>query len=85
MIHPGFPPRPIPPVGVIPQLPRPPVPGIRSVPPIVTPMVRPVVPIVPPTEKPQTTVYIGKIAPTVDNEFLLSVLRVTLLSCYYML
>ncbi|KAG1326967.1 RNA-binding protein 25 [Cocos nucifera] len=75
MIHPGFPPRPIPPVGVIPQLPRPPVPGIRGVPPIVTPMVRPVVPIVPPTEKPQTTVYVGKIAPTVDNEFLLSVLR----------
>lgn len=75
MIRPGFPPRPIPPVGVIPQLPRPPIPGIRGVPPIVTPMVRPVVPVVPPTEKPQTTVYVGKIAPTVDNEFLLSLLR----------
>ncbi|XP_020114093.1 uncharacterized protein LOC109728152 [Ananas comosus] len=75
MMRPGFPPRPIPSVGVIPQLPRPPVPGIRGVPPIVTPSVRPVVPIVAPAEKPQTTVYVGKISPSVDNEFLLSLLR----------
>ncbi|XP_073118036.1 RNA-binding motif protein 25 isoform X2 [Elaeis guineensis] len=75
MIRPGFPPRPIPPIGMIPQLPRPPVTGIRGVPPIVTPVVRPVVPVVAPTEKPQTTAYVGKIALTVDDEFLLSLLR----------
>ncbi|KAG1364082.1 RNA-binding protein 25-like [Cocos nucifera] len=75
MIHPGFPPRPIRPIGVISQLPRAPVPGIRGVPPIVTPVVRPVAPVVAPTEKPQTTVYVGKIALTVDDEFLLSLLR----------
>ncbi|XP_073001183.1 RNA-binding motif protein 25 isoform X1 [Typha latifolia] len=72
MFRPGFPPRPIPPMGVIP---RPPIPGIRGIPPVVTPAVRPVIPIVPPAEKPQTTVYVGKIASTVDNEFLLSILR----------
>ncbi|OMO52786.1 hypothetical protein COLO4_36971 [Corchorus olitorius] len=35
---------------------------------------RPHIPGVP-AEKPQTTVYIGKIAPTVDNDFMLSILR----------
>ncbi|ONK56510.1 uncharacterized protein A4U43_C10F9550 [Asparagus officinalis] len=73
MIRPGFPPRPLPQMGVIPQILRPPIPGIRG-PPVVSPVVRPVVPAVA-TEKPQTTVYVSKIAPTVDNDFLLSLLR----------
>lgn len=76
MVRPGFAPRPMPPMGVIPQIPRPPIPGIRGIPPVVTPMVRPLVPAVVATEKPQTTVYVSKIAPTVDNEFLLSLLRI---------
>ncbi|XP_074580324.1 RNA-binding motif protein 25-like isoform X2 [Curcuma longa] len=75
MIRPGFPLRPIPPNGVIPAVPRPPIPGIRGVPPVATPIVRPIVPIVAPVEKPQTTVYVGKIAATIENEFLLSILR----------
>ncbi|XXG55326.1 hypothetical protein AAC387_Pa03g3023 [Persea americana] len=75
MIRPPFPPRPPAAIGVIPPLSRPPVPTIRGAPPIVTPVVRPVIPIVPPTEKPQTTVYVGKIAATVENDFLLSLLR----------
>ncbi|KAJ4961660.1 hypothetical protein NE237_021570 [Protea cynaroides] len=73
MVRPTFPPRPPGVVGVLPPLSRPPVPGIR--PPIVPPVVRPVVSIVPPTEKPQTTVYVGKIAATVENDFMLSLLR----------
>ncbi|XP_068638198.1 RNA-binding motif protein 25-like isoform X2 [Aristolochia californica] len=64
---PVFPPRP--------PLTQPPIPGIRGVPPIVTPVIRPVVPIVALPEKPQTTVYVGKIAPTVENDFLLSLLQ----------
>ncbi|XP_077237741.1 RNA-binding motif protein 25-like isoform X2 [Tasmannia lanceolata] len=75
MVRPGFPPRLPPAIGPIPPLSRPPVPGIRGVPPIASPVIRPLVPIVPPTEKPQTTVYVGKIAPTVENDFLLSILR----------
>lgn len=80
MMRPGFPPRPIPPAGVIPQIPRPPIPSIRGVPPVVTPVIRPFIPIVAPAEKPQTTVYVGKIASTVENEFLLSILTVRYLS-----
>ena len=76
MVRPSFPPRPLTPMGVIPQIPRPPIPGVRGIPPVVTSVVRPVVPAVAATEKPQTTVYIGKIAPTVNNDFLLSLLRV---------
>lgn len=72
MFRPGFTPRPMPPLGVISQLPRPPIPGVR---PSVTPVARPLGPIAAPPEKPQTTVYVGKIAPTVDNDFLLSILR----------
>lgn len=75
MIRPAFPPRPPGVVGMLPPLSRPPVPGIRGVAPVVPPGVRPVVPIVAPTEKPQTTVYVGKIA-TVENDFMLSLLRV---------
>ena len=77
MVRPGYPPRPLPPMGVIPQIPRPPILGVRGIPSVVTPVVRPLVPAVAATEKPQTTVYVGKIAPTVDNDFLLSLLRVS--------
>ncbi|KAL5974477.1 hypothetical protein ACLOJK_031142 [Asimina triloba] len=73
MVRPTFPPRPPAAIGAIPPLSRPPVPGIR--PPIVPPVIRPVVPIVATTEKPQTTVYVGKISSTVENEFLLSLLQ----------
>ncbi|OVA18547.1 RNA recognition motif domain [Macleaya cordata] len=75
MVRPAFPPRPPGAIGVLPPLSRPPVPGIRGVPPIIQPVVRPLVPIVAPTEKPQTTVYVGKIASTVENDFMLSLLR----------
>uniref|UniRef100_A0A0E0E9E2 PWI domain-containing protein n=1 Tax=Oryza meridionalis TaxID=40149 RepID=A0A0E0E9E2_9ORYZ len=75
MMRPGFPPRPMPPVGVMP-LQRPPIiPGIRGAPPVVPPTARPPTPAVTPPDKPPTAVYVGKIAPTVDNEFLLSLLR----------
>ncbi|XP_078162933.1 splicing factor PWI domain-containing protein / RNA recognition motif (RRM)-containing protein isoform X2 [Carex rostrata] len=69
MMRPGFAPRPIPLVA------RPPMPGMRPgpAPPIMTPA-RPIAPV-PLVEKPQTTVYVGKIASTVDNDFLLSLLR----------
>lgn len=74
MVRPPFPQRPPGSVGV---LPRPLVPGIPGVRPIVPPVVRPaVVPTVTPAEKPQTTVYVGKIAPTADNDFMLSLLKV---------
>ncbi|KAF0899151.1 hypothetical protein E2562_013374 [Oryza meyeriana var. granulata] len=75
MMRPGFPPRPMPPVGVVP-LQRPPIiPGIRGAPPVVPPTARPPTPAATPPGKPPTAVYVGKIAPTVDNEFLLSILR----------
>ncbi|KAM1170760.1 hypothetical protein ACFX13_021516 [Malus domestica] len=66
MIRTPFPPRPL---GATGLLQRAPVPGIPGVRPIIPP-VRPILPIVTPAEKPQTTVYVGKIAPTVDNEFM---------------
>jgi RNA-binding protein 25 len=74
MMRPGFAPRPIPLVA------RTPIPGIRPgpTPPIVTPALRPIAPI-PLVEKPQTTVYVGKIASTVDNDFLLQLLKVRLI------
>ncbi|KAJ1268420.1 hypothetical protein BS78_07G133500 [Paspalum vaginatum] len=75
MVRPGFVPRPMPPPGVL-QIQRPPIiPGIRGVPPLVTPGARPPAPAVTPADKPPTAVYVGKIAPTVDNDFLLSLLR----------
>ncbi|KAF9606855.1 hypothetical protein IFM89_029454 [Coptis chinensis] len=49
----------------------PPIPRIYGVPPVV----RLVIPIVAPTKKPQTTVYVGKIASTVENDFILTLLR----------
>ncbi|GLT50338.1 hypothetical protein SLA2020_238290 [Shorea laevis] len=74
MVRPFFTPRPPGAVGVIPAVPRAPV-GIPGVRPILPPVVRPgILPAVMPAEKPQTTVYIGKIAPTVDNDFMLSLL-----------
>ncbi|KAJ4711120.1 RNA-binding protein 25 [Melia azedarach] len=76
MARPVFPPRPPGPVGLLPTLARPPAPGIPGARPII-PIVRPaVLPTVTPTEKPQTKVYVGKIAPTADSDFVLSVLQV---------
>jgi len=76
MVRPVFPARP-PGAVNIPTISRPPVAGIPAVRPIIPPVVRPVVaPSVTPAEKPQNTVYIGKIAPTVENEFMLSLLQV---------
>ncbi|GFQ05931.1 RNA-binding protein 25 [Phtheirospermum japonicum] len=72
MIRPGFPPRPL--FGVMPQLARPPIIGIRG--PLIPPVVRPpVIPSATPAEEPQTTVYVGKISSTVDNDFMLSLLK----------
>lgn len=77
MIRPGFPIRQPGAVGILPAVSRPPVPGIPGIRPIIPPVVRPtVVPSVTPAEKPQTTVYVGKIAPTVENDFMLSLLQV---------
>ncbi|XP_048503385.1 RNA-binding motif protein 25 isoform X3 [Beta vulgaris subsp. vulgaris] len=74
MGRPPFLPRPGVPVGTVPPLPRPPFLGLR--PPMTPPIVRPpVVPIVAPVEKPQTTVYVGKIAPSVENDFIHSLLE----------
>ena len=82
MVRPGFVPRPMPPPGVV-SIQRPPIiPGIRGVPPLVAPAARPPLPAVKPADKPPTAVYVGKIAPTVDNDFLLSLLRVCLLFSY---
>jgi RNA-binding protein 25 len=81
VIRPGFPPRLMPPPGVL-TIQRPPmITGIR--PPVITPAARPPAPAATPPDKPPTAVYVGKIAPTVDNDFLLSLLRVSvLLFCY---
>lgn len=77
MLRPAFPPRPPGAIGAIPVMSRPPIPGVPGVRPIIPPVIRPAaVPNVIPAEKPQTTVYIGKIAPTVDNDFMLSILNV---------
>lgn len=74
MIRPAFAPRPPGPIGVLPVISRPPVPvpGVRPVNP---PVVRPALVPVTPAEKPQTTVYVGKIAPSVENDYMLSLLR----------
>lgn len=76
MVRPTFPPRPPAPTVMFPPLSRPPNPAIRGVPSVGPPVVRPLIPVVAPTEKPQTTVYVGKIAPTAENDFMLSILRV---------
>ncbi|XVE92444.1 hypothetical protein REPUB_Repub01dG0098000 [Reevesia pubescens] len=75
MIRPAFPPRPPGAIDVFPTVSRPPVPGVLGVRPIIPPVIRPAaVPNVTPAEKPQTTVYVGKIASTVNNDFMLSLL-----------
>ncbi|KAM7487318.1 hypothetical protein LguiB_024802 [Lonicera macranthoides] len=72
MVRPAFPPRPLGPVGFVPALSRPPM--IRG--PVIPPVIRPaIIPSVTPTEKPQTTVYVGKISSTVENDFMLSLLQ----------
>ncbi|CAN0924021.1 RNA-binding motif protein 25 [Linum grandiflorum] len=70
MVRPIFTPRP---PGVLPMT-RPLVPNIPGVRPIIS-IIRPAVPSVTPAEKPQTTVYVGKISPSVENEFMLSLLQ----------
>ncbi|WCJ38412.1 RNA-binding motif protein 25 [Euphorbia peplus] len=73
MVRPMFHPRP---PGMLPLGSRPLVPGIPGVRPIIPPIMRPAIPSITPAEKPQTTVYVGKIAPSVDNDFMLSLLRI---------
>lgn len=73
--RPPFFPRPGTTIGTVPPLPRPPFLGVR--PPVTPPIIRPpVLPVVAPAEKPQTTVYVGKIAPSVENDFIRSLLEV---------
>nr|XP_027097833.1 RNA-binding protein 25-like isoform X1 [Coffea arabica] len=73
MARPAYPTRPLAAGGVLPPLPRPPIAGPRA--PIIPAVVRPaVVPSVASTEK-QTTLYVGKIASTVENDFILSLLE----------
>ncbi|PIN13026.1 U1 snRNP complex, subunit SNU71 [Handroanthus impetiginosus] len=72
MVRPAFPPRPL--IGVMPPLARPPVVGIRG--PIIPPVVRPpATPSATSAEEPQTTVYVGRISSTVENDFMLSLLQ----------
>ncbi|XP_021842906.1 RNA-binding motif protein 25 isoform X2 [Spinacia oleracea] len=73
MARPPFLPRPGVTVGMVPQMPRPPFLGLR--PPMTLPIVRPPVPVVMPVEKPQTTVYVGKIASSVESDFVRSLLE----------
>ncbi|XP_057448462.1 RNA-binding motif protein 25 isoform X2 [Lotus japonicus] len=74
MLRPVYPPRPHGALNVAPVS-RPPVAGIPAVRPIIPPVVRPMIaPSVTPAEKQQITVYI-RIAPTVENEFVLSLIQ----------
>ncbi|KAJ9563806.1 hypothetical protein OSB04_008966 [Centaurea solstitialis] len=74
MLRPAYPQRPLGAVGVIPALPRPPMMPMRG--PVVPTIVRPPInPAIAPTEKPINMVYVGKIASTVDNDFMLSLLQ----------
>ncbi|XP_024988163.1 RNA-binding protein 25 isoform X3 [Cynara cardunculus var. scolymus] len=74
MLRPAYPQRPLGAVGVIPALPRPPMMPMRG--PVVPTIVRPAInPTITPTEKPMNMVYVGKIASTVDNDFMLSLLQ----------
>lgn len=75
--RPAFPARPPGTIGVLPAVPRPPISVIPGVRPIIPPVVRPGLVPVTPAEKPQTTIYVGKIAPTADNDFMLSLLKVS--------
>ncbi|KAJ6903391.1 RNA-binding protein 25-like [Populus alba x Populus x berolinensis] len=75
MVRPLFLPRPPGAFGVVPAVPRPLIPGIPAVRPVISQIIRPVVPSVTPAEKPQTTVYVGKIALSVENDFMSSLLQ----------
>ncbi|KAK9675557.1 hypothetical protein RND81_11G015000 [Saponaria officinalis] len=75
IVRPAFLPRPGPggAPGTVSPFPRPPL-LIR--PPVTPPIIRPIVfPVIIPVEKPQTTVYVGKIAPSVENDFIRSLLE----------
>lgn len=72
MVRPPYPPRPGA-VAVMPPLSRPPIGGLRA--PVIPLGVRAVTPVVIPAEKPQTTVFVGKIASAVENDFMLSLLQ----------
>ncbi|KAE9613388.1 putative RNA recognition motif domain, PWI domain-containing protein [Lupinus albus] len=75
MVRPVYHPRPPGAVNVF-SVSRPPVAGIPGVHPIIPLTVRPVItPSVTPTDMPQTPVYVGKMAPTLENEFMLSLLQ----------
>ncbi|KAL7607580.1 hypothetical protein Lser_V15G14721 [Lactuca serriola] len=73
MLRPAYPQRPLGAVGVIPSLARPPMMAMRG--PVVPTIIRPPINTITPAEKPMTTVYVGKIASSVDNEFMLSLLQ----------
>ncbi|CAI9294110.1 unnamed protein product [Lactuca saligna] len=70
MLQPAYPQRPLGVVGVIPSLARPPMMAMRG--PVVPTIIRRPNNTITPAEKPMTTVYVGKIASSVDNEFMLS-------------
>uniref|UniRef100_A0A1D1ZM47 RNA-binding protein 25 n=1 Tax=Anthurium amnicola TaxID=1678845 RepID=A0A1D1ZM47_9ARAE len=76
MANPGFPRHPPgAPISVIQQHSWPPIQGVHRLPAIIPPAVRQPFPASVPMEKPQTTIYVGKIASTVENEFMESLLR----------
>ncbi|KAL7585379.1 hypothetical protein Lser_V15G44706 [Lactuca serriola] len=70
MLQPAYPQRPLGAVGVIPSLACPPMMAMRG--PVVPTIIRRPINTITPAEKPITTVYVGKIASSVDNEFMLS-------------
>ena len=70
MLQPAYPQRPLGAVGVIPSLAPPPMMAMRG--PVVPTIIRRPINTITPAEKPMTTVYVGKIASSVDNEFMLS-------------
>ncbi|KAH9303952.1 hypothetical protein KI387_008356 [Taxus chinensis] len=83
LVRPTFAPRPPGAMGVMP-LSRPPMQGVRAMPQVLKyslPVAptdlasKGALPLLATAEKPQTTVYVGKIAPSVENEFLLSLLE----------
>ncbi|XP_057822191.2 RNA-binding motif protein 25 isoform X2 [Cryptomeria japonica] len=82
LVRPTFAPRPPGGMGVMP-LPRPPMQGARAMPQVLkyplpvsgTDPLKGALPLLATAEKPQTTVYVGKIAPSVENDFLLSLLE----------
>jgi hypothetical protein len=72
-------------------LPRPPGTGLRPVPPVLKPPPGMILSdlagkgmghLAPPPEKPHTTVYVGKIAPTIEDEFLRAILEVSASTLY---